>query len=210
MQAYVNGSSSHIELVTFLLPSAGTPACEPFPPCLSESATMNAVHGIVAPSTSLSPDALTLTIGGRSLRFEFSVVKLVQATLPLDLDVWTVRVSANGGPSRPFTYKMGTGGRDRGPDPIDVLRVIASDVALALEIPLGADEGKAVDYLFRYGYAVWPSEALAMVHDLAAVCVNLSHVIDATGATPAEFVEAVNAIPYTPRCTLPMGPLASS
>jgi hypothetical protein len=169
---------------------------------------MNAVQGIAAPSPALPPDALALPIGGRPLQFELSAALIVQAARPTDLDTWSVRVSVNGGPSRLFNYKMGTGGRDHGPDPLGVLKDIASDIAVAVALP--DDEAKAADFLFQEGYAVWPSDALAMARDLTAVRADLSHVIGETGVTPAEFALHVFALPYTPRCTLPMPlPVAS-
>jgi hypothetical protein len=81
--------------------------------------------------------------------------------------------------------------------------IIASDVTLAKQIPADADEGKATDYLFREGYAEWPSGALALFRNLTAAYTDIADVIGETGIIPAEFAEAVNALPYLPRCTLP-------
>jgi hypothetical protein len=165
---------------------------------------MNAVPDINPPVPGLRPGATTtLEIGGRSLRFDFLSALVVQASGLDDLDTWGVQVKANGGPSRLFIYRMATGGRDRGPDPLGVLKSIASDVTLAKQIPADADEGKATDYLFREGYAEWPSGALALFRNLTAAYTDIADVIGETGIIPAEFAEAVNALPYLPRCTLP-------
>jgi hypothetical protein len=163
---------------------------------------------INSPSPSLVPDTLAFAIGNRSLQFMFSATLLVQAARPIDLDIWSVRVTADDGPSRLFTYKMGTRSRDRGPDPLGVLKGIASDVALALQLP--PTQPNAIDFLFAEGYAVWPSDCLLMLHNLMEAHADLSHVIGETGITPAEFVAAVQALPYTPRCTVPMPCLSAS
>ena len=60
---------------------------------------------INSPAPSLVPGTLALAIGNRSLQFMFSATLLVQAPRPIDLDIWSVRVTADDGPSRLFTYK---------------------------------------------------------------------------------------------------------
>jgi hypothetical protein len=86
--------------------------------------THGITHGIV----------LDLRIGGRLFPFEVSHAELInQATSPSGLDTWAVQVATlPGAEAQFFTYKIGTLGRDIGPDPLGVAISIAGDLASAI------------------------------------------------------------------------------
>jgi hypothetical protein len=83
-----------------------------------------------------------------------------------------------------------------------VLKGIASDLALAIQLP--RNTGKAGDFLFDEGYAERPSDALAMVQALRTVRAAASCILIGTGIGLDTFARHVDAMPYTPRCSLPV------
>jgi hypothetical protein len=166
---------------------------------------MDTLPSNVASDPSLPSASLALAIGSHTLEFEFASALCGPASNPSGLDIWAVRVAASApsaGRAETFIYKTGTLARDRGPDPLGILKGLASDVTLALQLPADPDEAAA--FLFLEGYITWPHEAPAMVQALRAVQAALANVLIGTGITPAEFVIYIDAMPYTPRLTLPM------
>jgi hypothetical protein len=141
---------------------------------------------------------------GKSILLKFSASIAIHAVSPGALDVWTVMVGTAEGAERRFAYRMCTGGRCRGPDPLAVLKCIASLVESALRLPGIASEGQSIDFLFDEGYAETPSEALALFRRLVTAYVAASCVLDGTGLTLRAFAGHVGALPYEPRCALPM------
>jgi hypothetical protein len=158
----------------------------------------------VASDPSLPSATLMMAIGGRALEFEFTSALRGPASNPNGLDRWVVRIAAMpvDGPAEIITYQMGTLGRDRGPDPLGVLKGLASDLAIAIQLP--RDTGKAADFLFDEGYAERPSDALAMVRTLRSVWAAAMSILIGTGVALDVFTQHIDAMPYTPRCSLPV------
>jgi hypothetical protein len=165
---------------------------------------MDVTPGSVASYRSLPRVILELAIGGRALEFEFTSALRGPASNPSGLDRWVVRIATMpaGGPAEIVTYKMGTLGRDRGPDPLGVLKGIASDLTIAIQLPY--DTVKAADFLFYEGYAELPSDALAMVQALRTMREAASSILIGTGVALDVFTQHIDAMPYTPRCSLPV------
>jgi hypothetical protein len=168
---------------------------------------MDVTQGNAAYDPSLPSQTLSLVIGGRALELEFTSALCGPASSSSGLDLWVVRIAtipAAGpvGPAETVTYKIGTLGRDRGPDPLGVLKAVASDLALAIQLP--RDTGKAANFLFDEGHAERPSDALAMVQALRTARAVATCILIGTGIGLDTFARHVDAMPYAPRCSLPV------
>jgi hypothetical protein len=83
-----------------------------------------------------------------------------------------------------------------------VLKAVASDLALAIQLP--RDTGKAANFLFDEGHAERPSDALAMVQALRTARAVATCILIGTGIGLDTFARHVDAMPYAPRCSLPV------
>jgi hypothetical protein len=147
--------------------------------------------------------AMPLRIAGRKLLFIFTPRLVVLAETRAGLDTWsiTVELVPNGKPAS-FTARAGILARDRGPDPMALAGVVASDLSLALQLP--EDDAAAALFIYEEGYEVCREDAAGVVAYLRHVRDDMTSVLAGSGVTLAQFAEDIARMPYTPRCTVPL------
>jgi hypothetical protein len=152
---------------------------------------------------SVPSQACTLRVIGKDLRLSFSSVLLTPAAREIDLDIWRVTIQAEheGVQSDPVvvTHKTGMGHRAqldgeslaKAPDPADVLARIASDLSLYTQMPSAT--GAAIDFLFKEGYAAWPSECLDLRNQLVMTANKVLQLLSGTDIPLSMFTVCISA-----------------